>query len=63
MLLYCFTITIPDNKIIGKVNTSLITKKILNQIFNFIDINQEIIIRYSDYEIETIDLLNGLKKV
>lgn len=59
----CFTITIPDFKIIGKVNKSLITKDKLNKIIKFIEINIEVIVSYSKYEMSTLDFLNSLIKV
>jgi len=59
----CFTITIPDFKIIGKPNKSLITNKKLEQIIKFVKINRENIILYSDKKMDTLDFLNSLIKV
>jgi len=59
----CFTITIPDFKIIGEVNKSLIDEKKLNQIIQFIKINMDNIIKYSEYKMNTLDFLNNLIKV
>ena len=59
----CFTITIPEYKVIGKVNTKLINSKKMKEIIDFIELNKEIIIDYSDYKIETGDMLTNLKKI
>lgn len=59
----CFTITIPDFKIIGDVNTSIITNEVMNKIIKFIQINIDIINSFSNYEISTEDLLSNLKSV
>ena len=59
----CFTITIPDFKIIGERNKSLIDEKKLSQIIEFIKINMDSIIAYSEYKMDTIDFLNGLIKI
>ena len=59
----CFTITIPSYNIIGKRDESVITNRILEKIINFIELNIEIIKQYSDYEIETLDFLNSIKKI
>ena len=59
----CFTITIPDFKIYGDVNTELITDDKFDDIINFINLNINIIKSYSNYEICTEDLLDGLKSI
>lgn len=59
----CFTLTIPDFEIIGKVDNTFITSKILNMIKQFVNINYEVICEYSDYLISTEELLSRLKKV
>lgn len=58
----CFTITIPDLKIIGNVNKKHITNKKLNSIFNFIKLNEELIIEICEQRIDTGEFLKRLKK-
>lgn len=58
-----FTITIPDLKIIGEVNTKLISNQILEKIFDFINKNIEVISEYSDRKISTEELIDRIKKV
>jgi len=59
----CFTITIPDFKIIGEVDNSFINKKKLDKIFEFIKLNMDNIILYSERKTETSDFLDNLIKV
>jgi len=59
----CFTLTIPNFKIIGEVNTKLITTEILEKIKEFVNINYQVICDYSDYKISTKDFLENLKKI
>jgi len=59
----CFTLTIPDFKIIGEINKSLIDDRKLEQIKEFVMLNIDIINRYSDYEMSTEDFIDGLKKI
>ena len=59
----CFTLTIPGFKIIGTVNKSLIDNNKLEQIKEFVQINVDVIIDYSDYKISTKNLLDNLKRV
>ena len=59
----CFTITIPDLEIIGDVNNVLVDNKKLDQIKKFISINMDVIIKYSDEEILTDEMISLLKKV
>lgn len=59
----CFTLTIPDFKIIGNVNTKLITTDVLNKIKQFITDNYQLISDFSDYLISTKKLIDNLKKV
>ena len=58
-----FTISIPDLEIIGDVDTKFIKKDKLNQIFEFINNNIEIISEYSDRKISTEELIEKIKKV
>lgn len=57
-----FTLTIPEFKTIGNVNTKFINNFILNKIKEFVELNMENIVKYSNYEIETYDFINNLKK-
>jgi hypothetical protein len=59
----CFTLTIPEFKIIGEVNTKLIDNKKIEQIKHFVILNMQLILDYSDYKIETYDFITQLKKV
>ena len=59
----CFVITIPDFKVIGDINKSLIDQKKFNGIIKFIQLNMDTIISYSEYKIETADFLSKLIKV
>jgi hypothetical protein len=59
----CFVITIPDFEIIGDFNKRLINKKTLNQIFQFIKLNIDVIIAYSNEEIDGNDFMNLLKSI
>jgi len=59
----CFTLTIPDLKVIGKVNDGFITTKVLDEIKNFVNINYQVISDYSDYLISTEDLIEKLKSI
>jgi hypothetical protein len=59
----CFTITIPDFKIIGNVNKKFITNKKIKQIIDFIELNMDSIIDYSDKKISTRKLLDNIKSI
>lgn len=59
----CFTLTIPDFKIIGNINKSLITNKKFEQIKEFINNNLHLINDYSDYKISTKNLIDNLKRI
>ena len=59
----CFTITIPDFRIIGETNNNLITKKVLEDIIDFVKLNMQIIIDYSDEKISTDELIDNIKKI
>jgi hypothetical protein len=56
----CFTITIPEYKVVGNVNTKLISNKVLEDIILFIEINKNIIIDFSDEKISTDELIDNL---
>jgi hypothetical protein len=58
-----FTITIPNLNVVGIINNKFIDSKKLEKIFNFIKLNQNIIMDYSDYKISTKQLLDNLQKI
>jgi len=58
----CFTLTIPDFNIIGNINDKFIDTDKLNKIKEFVNMNIDIISKYSDCLLSTEDLLSGLKK-
>jgi hypothetical protein len=59
----CFTITIPDLKIIGEIDNSFITSKKLKKIKEFINKNMNVILQYSHFQISTKTLLDTLQKI
>jgi hypothetical protein len=59
----CFTLTIPDFKVVGEVNKKLITTEVLEKIKEFVTINYQTISEYSDYKILTDEFIEKLKKV
>lgn len=59
----CFTITLPKFEIIGDVNPNLIDSVKMSKIKEFLINNLELIEKYSDYQISTKQLLDGLKPV
>jgi hypothetical protein len=58
-----FTITIPDFNIIGDINSKFINDSKLNKIKEFLTINNESIIEYSEYKLSTKEFLDKLIKV
>ena len=59
----CFTLTIPKLEIIGKINNKLINNKKLEEIEEFVKINMNLIIDYSNEEIATDELIEKLKRI
>lgn len=59
----CFTITIPELKIIGRVNRKHITKDKMNKIFDFINLNMQIILDICDEKIDAVEFIQNMKKV
>lgn len=59
----CFTLTIPNFKIIGKVNKSFIDNEKIEQIKQFVLLNKEVISSYSNFDISTGELIKNLKKI
>jgi hypothetical protein len=57
-----FTLTIPDFKVIGDVNTKLITSKVMNQIKEWVLINLKAIEDYSDRKTTTDEFITELNK-
>ena len=60
----CFVITIPDKRVIGKVNKNLINNKTLEQLKTFVDNYGETIIYYLDnkiYKQDLFDIIDGTK--
>lgn len=57
----CFIITIPDYQVVGFVNEGLITAEVMAKIKAWCQKNEEVIIRYSAYQMSTAELLERLK--
>ena len=49
----CFTMTIPDFKIIGEPNRKVVTAEIMSDIRKFIELNMQLIYDYSDDKMAT----------
>ncbi len=59
----CFTLTIPDYDIIGKVNKKLITKNVIQNIILFVEKNKDLIDAYSEKKLTTDELIFGLVSI
>lgn len=59
----CFTITIPDLNIIGKINKNHITNAKLDKIFKFIELNMNIISEICEEKIDSVEFINRMIKV
>ena len=59
----CFTITIPELKIIGDVNIKHVTKQKLDKIFDFINLNIDAISDVCDEKIDTVEFILRMKKI
>ncbi len=59
----CFTIVLPKFEIVGFVNEQFIDEFKMDKIKEFIIVNQQLIVDYSDYKISTKYFLDGLKSV
>ena len=59
----CFTITTPELKVIGRVNKKHITKDKMNKIFEFINLNMQIILDICDEKIDVVEFIQNMKKV
>jgi hypothetical protein len=55
-----FSIDIETNHIIGKINKEFINQDILDKIISFININKSLIIKYTNEEIFTDELVDDL---
>ncbi len=56
----CFTLTIPDFRIIGKVDDKFNTSKVLDKIILFVKLNMDVICDFSDEKILTDELIENL---
>lgn len=59
----CFVLTIPDFEVRGKVNTKLITGKVLDKIKTWVTQNIEAIEKYSEYKIPTNKFISQITPV
>ena len=59
----CFVITIPDLKTKGRINAKFITADKLKQIKKWIVKNEDVILKYSDLEIGTEEMISQLQKI
>ena len=59
----CFTLTIPKFRTIGKVNNSLITSSVMDDIKMFINLNYALISDFSNELISTDEFIDGLKSI
>ena len=57
-----FSISVPDLKISGHINTKHITSKKLNSIFEFIELNKQGIIDICNQEIDTFEFIQKIVK-
>ena len=57
----CFTITIPELKVIVEINKELITYEILEEIIKFVQNNMDIIIDFSNDIIDVDTFIEGFK--
>ena len=58
-----FTLSLTDFNIVGDVNTKLITKKILEDIKDFVKLNMKLIEDFSDEKISTDEFIYSLKSI
>ena len=56
----CFTMTIPDFKIIGNPNPELITDDIMKDIIKFVELNLQLIYDYSDEKMATDEFFDKI---
>jgi hypothetical protein len=59
----CFTLTIPNFKIIGRVNKNLITKEVLHKIIKYVKLNMDLIVDYTNGIKSTEDVYAESKHV
>ena len=59
----CFTMTIPDFKIIGEQNRKVVTDDILKDIIKFVELNLQLIYDYSDEKMDTVDFFENIVKI
>ena len=59
----CFTMTIPDFKIIGEPNRKVVTTEIMKDIIKFVEINLQLIYDYSDEKMATDEFFDKIVKI
>lgn len=59
----CFTLTLPEFLVIGKMNNKLITNDTLKEIKRFVELNMQVICDYSDEKISTDELIDNIIKI
>lgn len=57
----CFSLTLPDFRPIGKINKSFITPSVLNRIKEWVRLNYDTIIAFSEEKIPTRELIRKIK--
>jgi len=56
----CFTVTLPDFKILGNPNTEIITDDTMKDIRKFVELNMQLIFDYSDEKMATDQFFNKI---
>jgi len=56
----CFTMTIPDFKIIGEPNRKVVTTAIMKEIIKFVELNLQLIYDYSDEKMATDEFFDKI---
>ena len=59
----CFTLTLPNFEVLGKVERSIITTRMLDGIEAWCELNMRVIIDYSDYKISTDEFVERLRRL
>jgi len=59
----CFTVTLPDFKILGNQNAELITDDIIKDILKFVELNMQLIFDYSDEKMATDVFFDKIVKI
>lgn len=58
-----FTLSIPDYRIMGRVNTDFITPEVIEKIKNWCNQNMKAILDYSNYKTSTCEFIDQLKPI